>query len=89
MTPPADGPGVLTIITGLLAVAAVLFFAFFVLGGSRYFVQDTQAVRPAVLLAVVMAAFVGLAVLAENHESQQREDAWEQYFEWEDQQSAS
>ncbi|PRZ05709.1 hypothetical protein BCE75_107197 [Isoptericola sp. CG 20/1183] len=89
MTPPADGPGVLTIVTGLLAVASVLFFLFFVLGGSRFFVGDAGAVRPAVLLAVVMAACVGLAMLAQSDESEQRDDAWEQYFEWEDQQDSS
>lgn len=86
MTPPSDDPGALVVAAAIVLAVTVLFFAYWVLGGSRRFVADERAVRPTIYLALTMVVALGLAGLARWHDGNQREAAWDQYDQWLEQQ---
>ncbi len=89
MTPPSDDPGLVVTVLAVVAALAAIVFGVYVLGGYRWFVTAEKAVRPALVLAAVMALTAGAFLLAVRHENQQREDAWNRYDEWLERQRTS
>lgn len=90
---PSDDQSVLTVILAIVLVLVVCFFAFWVLGGYRFFIGDLgnytrlwEPLRPTLLLVLAMFVALGLTYLSWTHDERNREAAQDRYDEWSQQQ---
>lgn len=86
--PLPSGPGVLVIVTAVVAVVAVCFFGFWALGGYKRWIPDHKVrtlgdvLRPSLAVVAVMAAAVLVFLAAVWFEDRQREAALDRYDHW-------
>ncbi|MFD2797418.1 hypothetical protein ACFS27_27945 [Promicromonospora vindobonensis] len=83
---PSDDPGALLVVTGIVAALAACFFAFWVLGGYRFFigrVEDLEnpwdLVRRSVPVLLVLLVTTGLFLGAYWLDDRERDAAWDRY----------
>lgn len=86
MTPPSSGPGALVIVLAIVASVAAIVFVGYVLGGWRLVGRDDPSLKHALVLVGVLVVTAGGFLLAVRYEGEQRETAWEQYYDHQDQQ---